>query len=151
MSAWKISLTKELNFIKFSSSILTALLAILLALLYLGSPYQFAFPVSIGNEDRGMNPDLVGQMNSAERIIPNQFVVTLHDGTSESAMRSLVDQVQNKGAHIVATYYQSLTGFSFVTPDAEMANEIVNFLSDKSQVESITPDRELSIQSSDSP
>ena len=122
------------------------MLVILSIFLYLGGLYQFALPVSTGHEIRGVDPDPLGQMNSTQNVIPNQYVVTLREDTSESAMRSLVDEVQNKGAQIIGVYDQSLMGFSFVASDANMANEIVNFLSINPQVESVIPDRELSIQ-----
>jgi hypothetical protein len=120
-------------------------------LLYLGGIYQVAFPPSTGNEVIGVDRDSLGQMNSAENTIPNQYVVTLREDTSKYAMQSLVNQVQNKGAQIIGIYDQSLNGFSFVTPDADMANEIVSFLRESPQVESVIPDHELSIQSSDLP
>jgi len=122
------------------------LLAILSIILYLGGLYQFALPVSSGHEIRGVDPDSLGQTNSTESTIPNQYVVTLRKDISGSAMQSLVDEVQSKGAQIIGTYDQAFTGFSFVTQDANMANEIVNFLRDNPQVESVIPDRELSIQ-----
>jgi malate/lactate dehydrogenase len=115
-------------------------------LLYLGTLYQFALPVSAENEIRGVDPDSLGQMNSTDSTIPNQYVVSLRDDTSGSAMQSLIDEVQNKGAQIIGIYDQSFTGFSFVTHDAKIAEEIVNFLGDNPQVESVIPDRELSIQ-----
>ena len=122
------------------------MLVILSILLYLGALYQFAMPVSTGHEIRGVDPDSLGQINSTDSTIPNQYVVTLRDDTSESAMRSLVDEVKDRGAQIIGIYDQSLTGFSFVAPDANMGNEIVSFLRDSPQVESVIPDRELSIQ-----
>jgi hypothetical protein len=122
------------------------LLAIISIILYLGGLYQLALPVGTGHEIRGVDPDSLDQINSTNSIIPNQYVVTLRQDTSTSAIQSLVDEVQSKGAQIIGTYDQAFTGFSFLTPDANMANEIVNLLRDNPQVESIEPDRELSIQ-----
>ena len=122
------------------------MLVILPILLCLGGLYQLALPVSTGHEIRGVDPDSLGQMNSTESIIPNQYVVTLHQDTSSGVMQSLVNEVQSKGAQIIGTYDQAFTGFSFVTQDANLASEIVNFLKDNPQVESVIPDRELSIQ-----
>jgi hypothetical protein len=122
------------------------LLAVISIILYLGGLYQLALPVGTGNEIRGIDPDSLGQVKPTNNIIPNQYVVTLRDDISNNAMRSLVDEVQSKGAQIIGTYDQAFTGFSFLTPDSNMANEIVNLLKDNPQVESIEADRELSIQ-----
>ena len=122
------------------------MLVIISIILYLGGLYQLTLPVGTGHEITGVDPDSLGQINSTNSIIPNQFVVTLRQDISSSAMQSLVDEVQSKGAQIIGTYDQAFTGFSFLTPDANMGNEIVNLLRDNPQVESIEPDRELSIQ-----
>ena len=90
-------------------------------------------------------------MNSTESTIPNQYVVTLREGTSESTMQSLVNQVEDKGAHIIHIYDQSLSGFSFVTSDTSMAIELVNFLKENPQVESVIPDHEISYELSGLP
>ena len=120
------------------------MLTILPIILSLAGLYQAALLPNTGNEMRITDYDSIAQLNSAESTIPNQYVVTLREGTSESTMQSLVNQVENKGAHIIHIYDQSLSGFSFVTSDTGVANEIVNFLKEKPQVESIIPDHEIS-------
>ena len=120
------------------------MLIILPIILSLAGLYQAALLPNTGNEMGITDHDSIVQLNSAESTIPNQYVVTLREGTSESTMQSLVNQVENKGAHIIHIYDQSLSGFSFVTSDTGVANEIVNFLKEKPQVESVIPDHEIS-------
>ena len=108
-------------------------------------------PADPGKEIIGVDPDPQTQLSPSESIIPNQYVVTLRQDTSESSMQSLINQVQDKGAQIIGIYEKALTGFSFVTSDAKIANDIISFLRDTPQVESVIPDRKLSIQSSGLP
>ena len=127
------------------------MLTILPIILSLAGLYQAALLPNTGNEMRNTDHDSIGQLNSAEGTIPNQYVVTLREGTSESTMQSLVNQVEDKGAHIIHIYDQSLSGFSFVASDTNMANEIVNFLKENPQVESVIPDHEISYELSGLP
>ena len=127
------------------------MLTILPIILSLAGLYHAALLPNTGNEMGDRDYDSIAQLNSAEGTIPNQYVVTLREGTSDSTMQSLVNQVENKGAHIIHIYDQSLSGFSFVTSDTGVANEIVNFLREKPQVESVIPDHEISYELSGLP
>ena len=120
------------------------MLMILPIILSLAGLYHAALLPNTGNEIGERDYDSIAQLNSAEGTIPNQYVVSLREGTSESTVQSLVTQVEDKGAHIIHIYDQSLSGFSFVASDTNMTNEIVNFLKEKPQVESITPDHKIS-------
>ena len=63
-----------------------------------------------------------------KHTIPNQCIVMLQDNATGNAIQSLIYDLENKGAQIIARYDELFKGFSFKTPDNQTAENITSFL-----------------------
>ena len=84
--------------------------------------------------------------NGSEQVIPNQYIVMLQNNTTIGDTQLLIDELENRGAQIIGRYDELFKGFSFKTQDNQTAEKIVTFLEANPQVQSLTADREASIQ-----
>jgi len=70
----------------------------------------------------------------------------LQNNTTHGEMQLLINEIEGMGAQITGVYSELFIGFSFKTQDNQSAEEIVRFLEASPQVQSVTSDREVSIQ-----
>jgi hypothetical protein len=82
---------------------------------------------------------------ASNQTIPNQYIVILQETADNNAIQSLINDLENKGAQIVARYDELFKGFSFKTPDNQTSENITSFLQQNPQVKSLTQDREASV------
>jgi hypothetical protein len=85
--------------------------------------------------------------NGSMQSIPNQYVVMLQNNTTDTDMQALINELEDRGAQIIGRYDELFQGFSFKTQDNQTAKKIVDFLETNPQVQSLTPDRKVSITS----
>ena len=84
--------------------------------------------------------------NGSESVISNQYIVMLQNNTTHGEMQVLVNEIEGMGAQITGVYSELFNGFAFKTQDNQSAEEIVRFLEASPLVQSVTSDREVSIQ-----
>jgi hypothetical protein len=82
---------------------------------------------------------------SSNATIANQYIVTLQNDTTDNSTKLLIKELEEMGGIITGQYNEIFKGFSFKTNDNETAEKIVNFLNENPIVQSLTPDRVVSI------
>ena len=84
-------------------------------------------------------------VNDTDQTIPNQYIVTLQNNATDSAIQLLINELESNGAQIIGRYDELFKGFSFKTLDNQTTDKIVDLLQGNSLVSTIHPDREASI------
>ena len=84
--------------------------------------------------------------NRYQSVISNQYIVMLQNNTTHGEMQALINEIEGMGAQITGVYSELFNGFAFKTQDNQSAEEIVRFLEASLQVQYVTSDREVSIQ-----
>jgi hypothetical protein len=84
-------------------------------------------------------------VNATDQTIPNQYIVTLQNNATDSAIQLLINELESNGAQIIGRYDELFKGFSFKTLDNQTTDKIVDLLQGNSLVSTIHPDREASI------
>lgn len=111
----------------------------------MGGLYELILSDNV-NYAEAVCPEPTNQTNHTNQTIPNQYVVMLENNTTDKALKALINEVQNKGAQIIGAYPELFKGFSFRAPDNQTAEKVLSQLHQNPLVESVTPDREVSIQ-----
>lgn len=119
--------------------------------------YQFMLPANNENAVSAINSTSIENRfiegngpnqtipTAPNQTIPNQYIVMLEDNATDNVIQTLINDLENKGAQIVARYDELFNGLSFKTPDNQTAENITSFLQQNPQVKSLTQDREASV------
>jgi len=91
------------------------------------------------------NSYTTNSVNATDQTIPNQYIVTLQNNATDSAIQLLINELESNGAQIIGRYDELFKGFSFKTLDNQTTDKIVDLLQGNSLVSTIHPDREASI------
>jgi hypothetical protein len=93
-----------------------------------------------------LNDSATVMANGSEQVIANQFIVMLQNNTTDRGYQGLISEIEDMGAQIIGRYDELFKGFSFKTQDNQTGKKIMEFLETNPEVQSITEDREASIQ-----